>query len=435
MALVAARALGADAADAHVAERASLSVSVRLGALEHVERQESASIGLRVMVGKQQAGAATSDVSPASLHRLAERVVAMAKLAPPDPYCGLPESDLLARDWPDLGLYDPEEPSAETLEHLAVEAEDAARAVAGVTNSNGSGADWGASRYAYAASNGFAGSYRGSSVSVGLSVVAERDGAMERDYEGRSARRLCELASMAEIGRIAGERTVARLGARKIPSCRAAVLYDRRVASGLVGAFVSAISGAAVARGVSFLKDKLGAQLFPADISIIDDPLRKGGFGARPFDGEGVRTQRRALIDKGVLTTWLLNASAARQLGLISTGHASGALGGPPGISASDLHLAPGAQSPKQLLEGVSRALIVRETFSPSINPNTGDYSVGVAGDWVENGTIVHPVSEVTVAGNLIDIYARIVPANDLEFRGAMNAPSLLVEDLAIAGT
>ncbi len=434
-ALAAARALGAEAGDAHVSERASLSVSVRLGALEHVERQESAAIGLRVLVGKHQAGAASSDVSPAGLRTLAERVVAMAKAAPEDPYCGLPDPGLLARDWPDLGLYDAHEPDAAALEQLSLEAEDAARAIAGVTNSNGAGADWGASRYAYAATNGFAGAYRASSVSVGLSVVAERDGAMERDYEGRAARRIDLLPAMGEIGRIAGERTVARLGARKIASRRAAVLYDRRVAGSLLSAFLGAISGAAVARGVSFLKDKLAAPVFAPDVHVIDDPLRRGGFGARPFDGEGVAAVPRALIDGGRLTTWLLNSAAARQLGLASTGHAAGAMGGPPGVTASDVHLAAGPESPRTLLAAVPCALVVQETFSPSINPNTGDYSVGVAGQWVEGGEIIHPVSEVTVAGNLIDIFARLRPAADLEFRGAVNAPSLFVEDLAIAGT
>ena len=429
-ALDAAKGFGADAADAVASRSASLSVEVRLGKLETVERSESASLGLRVMIGHKQAGAATSDLRPSAIRELAERVTAMAKAAPEDPYCGLAPEELLGKNNTDLQIYDPFTPTAEDLEARAAATENAAMAVKGVTNSSGAEASWGEGDGVFAATNGFRGSWRASSHGLAVSVIAGGgDQGMERDYEGRG-----DLPSPESIGVKAGERAASRLGSRKLDSQKAAVIFDRRVSGGIVGSALGAISGAAVARGVSFLKDKLGQQIFDSSINLVDDPSRPRSFGSRAFDGEGVPGVKRNLIENGVLTTWLLNCSAAKQLGLQTTGHASRGVGSPPGIESNNVHLPAGAESIEQLMQRVGKGLYVIESFGPSLNSNTGDYSAGVAGFWFENGAIAYPVSEITVAGNMLDIYRRLVPASDLEFRGGLNTSSILVEDLTIAG-
>ena len=257
---------------------------------------------------------------------------------------------------------------------------------------------------------------------------------MERDYESRSARRLEDRPSPAEIGRIAGERTVARLAPRQIRTQTASVIYDRRVASSLLGAFLGAISGPSVARGVSYLKDSLGDQVFAKGFNIIDDPFRARGMGSRPHDGEGRTVQKAALIDDGVLTRWLLNGASAKQLKLTPNGYGSGGFGNTPGVGVSNAYIEAGAKTQEALRQDVGKGLLVTDMFGPSINPNTGDYSVGVAGFWFENGEIQHPVSEVTIAGDLPSMFARMVPASDLEFRGSRDAPSILIEDMSIAG-
>lgn len=429
-----ARAAGADAADAWVSERTSLSASVRLGALEGVEREETRQASLRILIGKQQAAASISDVRPESLDRLAERVAAMARAAAEDPYCGLAPEERLARAQPDLALFDPATHTPEHLEALARTAEEAGLAVAGVSNSGGAGADWTTAQTAFGTSSGFRGAYRSSAVGLGLSLIAERDGAKERDYETAYARWATDLADAAAIGRIAGERTIARLGARKIDSTTAPVIFDNRVASRLISAFAGAISGAAVARGTSFLKDRMGAQVFAPGVSIVDDPFAPRGWGSHPFDGEGVAGARRAVIEDGVLTGWLLNSAAARQLGLETTGNATPGHGTAPGMGPANLTLLPGAQDMAGLMADAGAGLVVQEMFSPSYNPNTGDYSVGVSGFWFEGGARAFPVNEVTVAGNLNDIFARLIPGSDLSHRSAVDAPSLLVDRLAIAG-
>lgn len=429
-----ARAAGADSADASLSVSESLSVDVRMGEFEGVERSENRSVGLRAFIGKKQAGATTSDLSPAGLKALAERVVEMAKFAPEDPWCGLLDPAERATSFPDLDTHDDVRPDARTLEAMAKEAEDAALAISGVTNSSGSGASWSASSVAMRTSDGFSGASRASSYGVGVSPLAERDGKKERDWEGRTTRFLAELPKAADLGRRAGERAVARLGARKIESCKAAVIFENRIAGSMVSPMLGAISGAAIARGVSFLKDKLGQQVYAKGVNIEDDPFRKRGLASRPFDGEGASGQRRLLIEDGVLTTWLLNASSARQLGLKTTGHATLGHGGPPGISSSNVTLQPGARSLEEMMRDAGKGLLITDKFSPSLNSNTGDWSVGVAGFWFENGERAYPVSEITVAGNLIDIFARLIPGSDLERRGGVDAPSVLIDDLTIAG-
>jgi PmbA protein len=426
---------GADAAEAVLAERQSLSITVRMGALDEVEREEARDLGVRVFVGQRQATVSGSDISPAARARLIERVVAMARLAPEDPYAGLAPADRLAAGaGPDLDLFDPDEPSADLLEHQARAAEDAARAVGGVTNSDGGSAGWSSSRWRLVTSGGFSGGHQATGSSLYASAIAGEGSAMERGGDGRSTRWRIDLPAPDAIGAEAGRRAVSRLNARKIDSTTAPVIFENRLATSLLGPLIGAISGPSIARGTSFLKDKLGEAIFGAQITLSEDPHRPRGLGSSGFDDEGVANQRRALIDKGVLTTWLLNTSSARQLGLETTGHASRGLAGAPGVSTTNVTVEPGEEDLAGLMRQAGRGLLVTSMFGPSLNANTGDWSVGVSGDWFENGERAYPVTEITVAGNLIDIYRRVVAGADLEFRGASNSPSLLVDGLAIAG-
>jgi PmbA protein len=431
----AALAAGADAAEAVSAERRSLSIGVRLGALEEVEREEARDLGLRVFIGRRQATVSGSDMSPDARRKLVERAVAMARLAPEDPYAGLAPKDRLAQGpGPDLDLYDPTEPTAEQLEARARTAEDAARAISGVTNSEGGSASWSSSAWKMATSDGFSGVYSASGFSTSASVVAGEGDGMERGGEGRSVRWQSDLPPPEEIGAEAGRRAVARLGPRKIDSTTAPVIFDNRIAGSIISPMLGAIAGPSIARGTSFLKDRLGQAIFLPGVDIVDDPHVRRGLGSSPFDDEGVANQRTAIISDGVLTTWLLNSATARQLGLETTGHASRGLAGPPGVSTSNLTVAPWTMDQEGLMREAGAGLLVTSMFGPSLNGNTGDWSTGVSGFWFEDGAVAYPVSEITVAGNLIDIYARLVPGADLEIRGSTNSPSLLVDAMAIAG-
>lgn len=431
----AALAAGADAAEAAFAERQSLSVTVRLGALEEVEREESRDLGIRVLIGRRQASVSGSDISADGRAKLVARATAMARLAPEDPWAGLPPADRLAgASVPDLDLIDPTTPSAEGLEGQARQAEDGARAVAGVTNSNGASAGWSSSRWRLATSDGFFGEHRGSGFSFSAQAIAGEGTEMEQGAEWRATRWASDLPSPETIGSEAGRRAVAALGACKLASLTAPVIFERRLAASLLGPLIGAISGPAVARGVSFLKDRLGEAVFSAGVTISDEPHRPRGLGSAPFDDEGVANRRRDIIEKGVLTTWLLNAASARQLGLETTGHAARGLAGPPGVGPTNLTLQPGEKDLEGLMRDAGSGVLVTAMFGPSLNANTGDWSVGCQGCWFEGGEIAYPVTEITVAGNLKDIYARLVPGSDLEIRGSANAPSLLVDALAIAG-
>jgi PmbA protein len=426
---------GADAAEAVMAERQSLSVGVRLGELEDVEREEGRDLGLRVFIGKRQAVVSSSDVSAETRARLVERAVAMAKLAPEEPYAGLAPEELLERGpHRDLDLYDPTEFDAEALEARAREAEDVARAVPGVTKSEGGGASWTTGRWGFLTSTGFWGEHRGSAFGLYAGVIASDNNGQERGGESRSTRWDEDLPTPHAIGQLAGERAVKRLGARKLDSRTATVIVENRIGTQILSAFVGGIAGSAVARGVSFLKDKLGQPIFASNIQVIDDPFRPRGMGSTPFDDEGVRVQKRELIKDGVLTTWLMNCSSAKQLGLTSTGHASRGLAGPPGVSTHNLYLAPGERNLKGLMADAKEGLFVTSMFGPSFNANTGDWSTGVSGFWFENGELAYPVSEITIAGNLLEIYQRLVAGSDLEFRNASNTPSLLADGIAIGG-
>ena len=426
---------GADAAEAVSADRRSLSVGVRNGKLEDVEREESRDLGLRVFVGQRQASVSASDLSPATQQRLVERAVAMARLAPEDPHVGFASEDRLARGpFIDLDLFDPSERTAETLEQVSAEAEAAALAVPGVARSEGGHAGWSSSRWRLVTSHGFDGAYEGSAFSLGVGVIAEKDGAMERGGESRSTRHLSDLPGADLIGRTAGERAVARVGPRKIASTTAPVIFDNRMAGQIVSPAIGAISGPSIARGTSFLKDRMGQRVFAEGVTLIDDPFRPRGMGSTPFDDEGAMVQKRALFDDGVLTTWLLNSASARQLGLETTGHASRGLAGPSGVSTHNLHMEPGERDLAGLMADAGTGLLVTSMFGPSLNGNTGDWSAGVSGFWFENGVIAYPVSEVTVAGKLTDLNLRIQRGSNLEFRGGFNVPSLMFDAVAIAG-
>ena len=426
---------GASAAEAVFAERASLSVSVRLGALEEVEREEARDLGVRVFVGQRQASVSGSDVSREGRERLVERVMAMARLAAEDPYAGLAPPERLAAGRPvDLDLFDPAEPGPELLEERALAAEASALAVEGVTNSGGGSADWSSASWRMVSSGGFAGTYRASASSISTQAIAGEGAGMEQAGAWRTKRWLADLPSPDEIGTEAGRRAVASLNARKIDSTTAPVIFENRLASSLLSPLIGAISGPSVARGVSFLKDKLGTQVFASGIRVTDDPHRSRGLGSSPFDDEGVANRKVDIVADGVLATWLLNSGSARQLGLETTGHASRGLAGPPGVGVSNLTLDPGQSDLAELMRAAGSGVFVTSMFGPSLNSNTGDWSVGCAGHWFEGGEIAYPDTEITVAGNLIDIYARLIPGSDLEIRGRANAPSILVDALSIAG-
>lgn len=426
---------GASAADARIGVADGVSVAVREGRLESIEREESASVALRCFFGQRQAHVSGADLSPAGLKALTERCVAMARVVPEDKYCGLPSPDQLASGLLDLDLSGEPEIAADVLEREALAAEAAALAVPGIKTVAGCGASWNRSERWVAATNGFRAWKTGTSTSLGLSAVAEKDGQMERDYDSWSVRHSKDRPSAEEIGRTAGERTIARLGARKAGTQKAAVIFDRRVSDSLLGALLGAISGPSVARGVSFLKDRMGEQVFAKGIYLTDDPHRPLGMGSRSHDGEGLAVSEAHLIEDGRLTRWLLNTPTARQLGLAPNGFAGLGFGDPPGVSTSNVYLRPGTQSPGALAKSVGKGLLITDMFGPSINPNNGDYSVGVAGFWFEDGEIAYPVSEVTVAGDLASMFARLVPASDLELRSTRDAPSILIEDMNLAGS
>jgi PmbA protein len=425
---------GANAADAVEFKNISVSVSYRLGKLEDVGRSESSDLGLRVFVGQQVAFVSSTDFSRAALAALPERAIAMARLAPEDKYAGLAPNALLARTLPDVEIDDPQEPSTTLLVERARAAEGAALAVPGVSNSEGGSADYGRTMVTLGTSEGFLGGFTGTSRSVAVSVIAGEGTGMERDYDYATTRYAADLESAEAVGKRAGERAVKRLNPRKAETQAVPVFYDPRVASSLIGHFAGAISGAAIARGVSFLKDRMGDQVFADGVTIVDDPHRKRGLRSKPFDGEGVANRRTVLVDAGRLTTWLLDCASARQLGLTTTGHAARGTGGPPSPSTTNLYMTPGPLSPDALMADVREGIYVTELIGMGVNSVTGDYSRGAAGFWIENGALAYPVSEVTIAGNLKDMYRQLTPADDLVFRHGTDSPTLRVDGMTVAG-
>ena len=429
-----AKAAGADAADAVLIGGTALSVSRRLGKPEALTRSESTDLGLRVLIGRRQAVVSSSDLSRPALDELATRAAAMAAAVPEDPFCGLADADLLAAETSELDLHDTAEPPPETLTDWAAQAEDAALGVAGVTNSEGAEAGWQRLSIALAASNGFARAYASTRYSISVSVLAGEGTAMERDYDYATTVHAEDLPPPEEIGRVAGDKAVARLRPRKVATAQVPVVYDPRVAGGILRHLASAINGAAVARGTTFLKDKLGKEIFSPSVTIVDDPLRRRGLRSKPFDGEGVATRRHAVVDKGVLSTWILDLRSARQLKMETTGHASRGTSSPPSPATTNLYLEPGAVDPSALMADIEAGFYVTELIGFGVNGVTGDYSRGAGGFWIENGERAFPVSEVTVAGNLIDMFRGLTAADDLEFRYGTDAPTLRIDGMTVAG-
>ena len=393
--VAAAKRAGADSADALHVENASLSVARRLGKIEQLERAEGMDIGLRVFVGRRQAIVSTTDPDPRGFAVLAERAVAMAQVVPEDPFGGLGDSFEAARDVAALELDDGVEPSAEELIDRAAAAEEAALAVAGITNSEGAEAGWGRVRIALVTSAGFAGAYVRSSHSLSVTALAGSGTGMERDYDWSSVVHLADLEDPATLGKRAADRTLARLNPVRAKTARIPVIFDARVSSSLLGHLSSAINGAAVARGTSFLRDRLGTLVLAKGLTVRDDPTRPRGLRSRPFDGEGMAGQARAIVEDGVLATWILDWRSARQLGMTSTGHASRGTGGPPGPSTTNLWLEAGTLSPEELRADIAEGLYVTDLIGMGVNGLTGDYSRGASGFMIRHGELAEPVSEI----------------------------------------
>lgn len=431
-----AKTAGADQADAILADGESTSVTYRLGELEQLERSEGGDIGLRVLVGKKQAIVSSSDRSPEALSELVERAVAMAKTVPDDEFIGLAEPDQLATTLPDLDMCDPDDISTETLIEAAKACEDAARSVEGVSNSEGASANWGRSRVAIAASNGFQRAYESTGGSFSASVLAgDVETGMETDYEYTSAVYASDLKAPLDVGRTAGERAVRKLGARKIKSGKFPVVFEPRTSRGLLNHFLGAINGSSVARGTTFLKDFMDKSVFADGVTIIEEPHRARGVRSKPCDAEGLANTNRTLINNGVLTTWILDLRSARKLGLSPTGHASRGPSSPPSPSVTNVNLVPGKQSPEALIGEIKQGLFVTDAFGQGVNGVTGDYSRGVAGFWIEDGELAYPVNEITMASNLKDMFMALTPANDLELRYGIDSPTVRVDDMSIAGS
>ena len=425
---------GATSGEAMVLERRDSSVSMREGVVEELEQAEAREVGLRVFAGQSSATIAGSVLTKEARQTLSERAVAMAKLAPPDPFAGLAAPEQLAKTELELDLASDTFPTAAELKKLVEDTEKMALAVKGISKSGGAGASSSETEVAVAMSNGFAKSYRRTGFGLSLGLIAGEGTHMVRDYYGTSAIHYGDLESAEKVATTAADRTVKRINPQKLQSQSIPVIFDRRVAAGLLGHFAGAINGASIARGVSFLKDKLGHQVFNSGITIVDDPHRVRGFASKSHDGEGLPTQRRNFIDKGMLTSWVLDLRSARQLSLASTGSAARGLASNPSPSTTNLHMETGAQTQDELIKAMNKGLLITEFIGSSINGATGDYSRGASGFWIENGEIKFPVSEITVAGNLIEMFLHLTPANDLEFRSSTNAPSCLVEGMTIAG-
>jgi PmbA protein len=433
--LDAARRNGAEAADAVVRGGRSLGVSMRLGALEDVERSEAEEAGLRVFCGRRSASIATSDFSPGGIEELAGRAVAMARAAPEDPFAGLAPAERLARGpFAVLDIVDPDEPSPEELRDQALECEDAARAVNGVTNSEGAGAGYSSSLVALATSEGFAAGYAGTSRSLSASVIAGEGSDKERDHASRTARHRQDLPAPGEIGALAGARAVARLAPGRLRSGPMPVVFDRRVGGSLVGHLVGAMGAPAVARRSSFLLGRENDTLFAEGVRLVEDPHRQRGLRSRAFDGEGLPTAPRVLVEHGRITGWLTNVASAAQLDLPLTGHAARGTSGAPGVSASNLDMAAGQTSVAEMIADIEDGVWIDYLIGQGVNPVTGDYSRGAAGRRIVNGELAGPVSGFTIAGNLIAMFAALVPADDPEDWRAVNVPTLRVDGMTVAG-
>ncbi len=427
---------GASAADVVAVEGDSASVQVRLGAVDKLSKAQEKRLGLRVYFGHRSAGASTSDFTPAALDELVETTCALAQAVVEDPHAGLPDPSAMAKDPPDLDLYDGQTLPMDRMIELATRTEQAALAV-DLRLSNSEGADFGTSggRTAFANSQGFYGEYKSSSFSCSVSPIAVQDGLMQRDYWYAVGRKLAGLDSPEDVGREAGRRTVRRLGARKVSTCRVPVVFDPEMAGSFLGNLCSAVNGYAIYKGVSYLIGRLGERIAPETVTVSDDGRLTGGLGSKPFDGEGLATRKNVVVDRGMLKTYLLDAYAARKLKLVSTGNASRSVGEAPSAGATNFYLAPGAVSPEEIIRSVKRGLYVTELIGFGINMVTGDYSRGAGGFWIENGELAYPVEEVTIAGNLKDMWMNVEAiGNDLVFRGRLASPTVKIAEMTVAG-
>ncbi len=432
-----AKRAGAQAADVLVVDGTSVSIDVRDGALEHAERAEGVDIGLRVIQGDRQASVSASDISTDVMEQMAQRCIAMANEAPRDPFCALADADQLAADWDAdaLDLYDASTPpTASDLQNAAKEAEATALGVAGVAQVQGASSMLSDVSLHLATSNGFAGGYRRTTHSVSCVAISGTGLEMERDWSGESRSHYADVPSAQEVGQQAGERAVARNGADRPPTGSFPVLFDERISSSLIGHLVSAVNGSAIVRGSSWAKDLLGKQVLPTGMTLREDPTRKSVAGSKPFDGEGLNVAPRDIVTDGILQGWTLDLSTARQLDMTSTASASRGVGSPPSPSTGNLELTAGEYSRADLIAQMGTGLIITSMIGSTINPNTGDYSRGASGFWVENGEVIGPVNECTVAGNLLDMLKNMILANDGRAHLSRVIPSLLIEGLTIAG-
>ena len=433
--LDAAKVAGADGADAMLARGHSTNISLRLGNVEASERSEDFDIGLRVFIGQRTASISTSQLDIENITNLAERAVAMAKLAPEDPSVRLATDSELTNSMPDLDIFDDTIPEIEKLKDRAAAAEQAALSHSGIKTSDGADASHGVVDVLIGTSNGFLAGYKRSSHNVSTVVIAEKDGQMERDYDYSSAVYECDLEPAEEVGNSAASRTLARLGARKPETGQFPVIYDRRVAASLVSTMASAINGANISRGTSFLKDSLGGRVTSKGLNFIDDPLRPRGLGSRLFDGEGLAVSKRAMIDNGVLTGWFLDLASATKLGMTPTGNARRGLGSAPSPGASNFYIENSTISRNDLIANIDEGFLITEMIGSSVDMITGDYSRGAGGFWISRGKIDQPITEATIAGNLRDMFLQITAANDCDLRDSIASPSLYISGMMIAGS
>ncbi len=429
-----AKALGADKADVISINSSDVSVGIRQGDTESIERAESSGIGLRVFVDNKQAIVSASNTSTDTLDNLIQQAIAMAKSSPEDKFSDIARQDQWIKETPTLHIFDDNEPSIEQLKSSALETEDAALSTKGITNSEGAEASYSTYHVQLANSHGFYQQYQSSLTGLSTSVIAGEGEKMERDYAFSTARFFQNLTSAKELGQEAARRTLARLNPKQPSTCQVPVIFEPRIGKSLVSNFIGAISGSAIARGTSFLINSLNTEVFHSNITIINDPHRKSGLGSKPFDAEGLPCQVLHLIDKGILTTWLLDIRSANKLGMVSNGCASRGMNSAPSPSAHNVYIDKGSVSPQELMSDIKRGFYVTETFGSGVNLVTGDYSQGAAGFWIENGEITYPVSELTIAGNLKDMFKSANVANDLEFRYSVNAPTMRIEGMMVAG-
>jgi PmbA protein len=425
---------GATDCDVVLAKGESKSISYRLGKIEDIDKSDGRTFGIRALIGNQQAFISSSDPDNENIEKLVHKVVQMAHLAPEDDTACLGDSSYFESNFESLDLCQNNETSTEDLIEMAKECEDEALSQSGITNSEGSGASYGYSEFFLATSNGFNGGYKSSSNSISCSVIAGEGQSMERDYDYAVAKHIEDLSSPKEVGLSSAQKALRRMNPRKIKSCQIPVVFDKRISNKIIGYVAGAVSGSAIARGTSFLKDSLGQQIFNKDISIIDDPKIIRGLGSRPFDGEGIKTNQKEIVSNGILNTWLLNTSTAKKLNLKSTGHASRSIGSPPGISTSNLYMVNGIYSYNDLIDSIKSGFYATELIGMGVNLVTGDYSMGASGMWIENGEIKYAVSEVTIASNLKEMFLNLSAANDLEFKSSANAPTIKIENMTLAG-